>query len=349
MMTRLLSVLILLFVSFSSVAEIELDDNGLPVEDMLKAFESYTGRWVGKVVIRPADLPDPIIVVLEQEGKYILDNTMFQMRTIGEANGEKTEVTFLYGYDRAEESYCCWQYAEGDYAIKYKVEWAEDGKSYTHASLHEDELGHSVATEVQLDSGKAIRWTSKIIRSDEKLILDQTGELMPKRGKVEFKKPDIDTDSSVAIFKPYTGRWKSVVKGKVTDFYEEPYETSSDWSGRFSLGGDAFRFEGTADNAAGETYEYLWINLYDMNRSHLMCWYHDSLHNHTMHKVEWDPDKRLAKQVPVEKLAWGLVPDFRTYLVDEETLRFTFVMKTEDGKLIVDESGEAKPVEGDQD
>lgn len=348
MLLRLFAFILLVCFVCPATAELELDDNGFPKKDMLKFFEPYTGRWVGKFNNQATDVsPKPIVITGFQEGKFILNKTMFQMRAIGDADGRKTESLFLYGYDPLEQSYCCWHYSQGGMAIKYKVEWAKDGKSYKHLSLREEDLGFKVRTHVQLDAGKAIRWTSKITANDGTLLIDQTGELTPKPGEAVFPQPDVNKDNPLAIFKPYTGQWISKIKGKRTDVVEQPYEGTSKWTGRYTLGGDGFIFGGTATTPDNQPYAYLWINLYDKNDEQLYCWYHSSFYHHAKHKVHWDPKKREMKQSPIGIEKLGLIPDFRTYLVDDQTLRFTFTMKTEDGLLISDESGEAKPVKGD--
>jgi hypothetical protein len=346
MLPRSLCLFALVFASFSLSAEIELGEDGRPKIDMLAHFKPYTGRLVGKVRSKPTALiPEPFEIAGEQEGRYVLGNTTFQFRTVGEMDGQKGESLYLYAYDRTEKAYCCWQYNDVGGVIKYKVEWAEDGKSFKQVSLNDEEIGASITTHVVLDDGKTIRWTSKIVTKDGQLAADQTGELTVEPGAVAFVKPVVDQDSELAIYKPYTGSWRTTIKGKETDVFEEPYELSSDWNGRYVLGGKVFEFSGKASTVFGEDYEYLWYTFYDEREERYVPMYHDSLGNHARHDADWDEERRAMRMVPDNTQELGFKPVFTVYFVDDKTMRTTLRLTTNDGRLISDESGVSNPVQ----
>lgn len=338
---RLIALFLIVFFASPVVAELELDDNELPKRDMLKAFEQYTGRWVGVFKMKDTDfVPEPFEITGAQEGKYILDGTMFQMRGIGETDEGPVESLFLYGYDRLEESYCCWHYQQGGIAMKYKVEWAEDGKSYTHSLIDSDEFGYSVKTNVQLDNGKAIRWTSEITTNEGDLIIDQTGELTPEQGEVEFPEPGIKEDDKLTMYRSYAGRWESVTKGKATEVVEEPYEVDGNWVQRSSLGGDVVFMEGVA-KVEGAPYKYQWFCMYDVREEAYVTWFHDSRGVHTKMYGSWSETKK--------QMTWTLdAPDKHGVMVtivddisDPDKISFTFKMEANDGTLILEEAGYA--------
>lgn len=346
MYLRSLCVLTLLLACFNSSAEIELGDDGWPKNDMLENFRPYTGRLVGKVKNKPTALiPEPLESVGEQEGKYVLNGTMFQFRAVGEMDGKKGESLYLYAYDRTEKAYCCWQYNDVGGVIKYKVEWAKDGKSFKQVSLNDGEIGASITTRVILDDGKAIRWTSKVVAKDGQLVADQTGELTVEPGEVAFLKPEVGQDSKLAIYKPYTGKWRTTMKGKRTDVIQEPYELTTDWRGRYVLGGNMFEFSGQATSVFSDEYEYLWFTFYDEREGRYIPMYHDSLGNHARHKAHWDEELRAMRMIPDNTRELGFKPVFTVYFVDDKTMRTTLRLTTNDGTLVSDESGVSKPVQ----
>lgn len=342
MIKRIATVLILIVMMVCPVAaEVELDENGRPVKNMLEAFEPYVGRWVGKFQMEATDMiPEAFEITGVQEGKYILDKTMFQMRTVDDSKEGTIEGIFLYGYDRLEQNYCCWHYQQGGLALKYKVLWAEDGKSYQHVLLDKEEFGYSVRTDVQLDDGKAIRWKSTIVTNDGDLLIDQTGELTPEKGEVNFPDPELKDDDKLSMYRPYEGKWTSVTKGKATEFVQEPYEVTGPWVQRNILGGDIVEMRGKVETAE-QGYSYHWYYMFDVREDAYVAWFHDSRGVHTKSYGNWSEQNKQMTWTLDDPDKHGVMVTIVDDLSDPGKIAFTFKMESDEGKLIMEESGYA--------
>jgi hypothetical protein len=349
MLNRIFLALLLMFFVWPIAAEVELGEDGLPKQDMLEYFAPYAGQWHITAETEPTELmPDKVVSTSVQEAGFILDKTMFQFRAVTTIDGKEIESLMLVGYDRIEKAYCSWHYLQDGFVIKSKLDWADDGQSYTATSLDKQRLGATATAEVQLVDEDTIRWRHKVVLNDGRTLSITNVEARRKDVEIVYPEREVKDDDKLAIFEAYTGRWNTVLQGKATDVYDKPYKLSHDWEGRYRLGGKFFEFSGPGSTPDGQDYEYLWLYSYDEREGQYVCWYHSSFVHHARQDVEWNEEERSLTMHDKQMRKLGLKPMFKTYLVDEENLRFTFKMKTIDGVLISDEVGEAKPVKGNQ-
>lgn len=248
----------------------------------------------------------------------------------------------LFGYDRAELSYCFWYHDQRGMTFQSRVDWAEDGDSYRLLPMVEQEPGFKSESITYLVDEHLMRFTFSVVSDDGTVLVKQNGKSRPEPGEIAF--PAREGAGRLLMFEAYAGPWHSVVKGKRTEFIDQPYQTSSDWQGRYLLAGKIFEFSGTATTRDGASYDYVWLYSYDENQEDFVCWYHDSFMYHAKHQVIWNEQDRSLVMVPVNVERLGFEPQFTTYLIDDQTLRFTFRLLAEDGALIADEVGRAVPV-----
>lgn len=340
---QMIVLFLLVFIAIPAVAEIELDDKGFPKQDMLKAFEPYVGRLVVTSENKATDLfPEPSKMTGEQQGKYILNGTMFQFHSVGEFDGAKSENIFLYGFDRVEKAYCCWYYQQGAVAFKYKIEWADDGQSFKQILLDDNDLDYSIETHVTLDGGKALRWESKVTTNDGQSVIDQTGALTPAPGEVEFPtpKPKAKGDDKLAMYRPYAGQWNSITKGKATQYIEEPYEVEGTWVQHDLLGGDVVFMDGIV-KVEGEPYKYQWFYMYDVREEAYVTWFHDSRGVHTKMYGNWSETKKQMTWTLDDAEKHGVMVTIVDDVSDPDEIGFKFKMEADDGSLIMEEIGSA--------
>lgn len=343
MFYRFLIVLLWIGVGLQASAELEVGEDGLPTRDMLELFAPYTGRWVSTIKGEATEANDgPYEIESQWEGRYILDGAMFQFRGVSTVEDEAAEFVMLFGYDRAELSYCCWYHDQRGMSFQSRVDWAEDGRSYWLLPMVQEEAGFKSESITYLVDEELMRFTFSVVSDDGTVLVKQSGESRPEPGEIAF--PASEEAGRLAMFEAYTGPWHSVVKGKVTDVIEQPYQTTSDWQGRSILGGKAFEFNGTATTRDGDSYAYRWLYAYDESQEAFVCWYHESNMFHAKHEVVWNDQDRSLAMVPEDTDRLGFVPRFTTYLVDDQALRFTLKLTGNDGTLILDEVGLASPV-----
>jgi len=148
----------------------------------------------------------------------------------------------------------------------------------------------------------------------------------------------------LAMYRGYAGEWSSVVKGKETEFNGGPYEAKGQWEQKELLDGRMIEVKGSA-GLEGEEYEYILLITYDQLKSAYVTWYHDSRGINSMMYGKWSEEDQEMTWVNSESEETGVTVTIVDDLSDKKKIGFTFEVVSEDGELIMQESGVAVPVE----
>lgn len=332
-----------------------------PKKDMLAMYRGMTGTWTTKgigyatdVIKKPYNYDETSVI------RELFDGQIIERRTLGKASDGKTYASiWLCTYDKFNNTYVGWSHNTSGIHAKSIGTWSEKTRTMTWKLAYPKEHGVkfvcyedlSVPGKISLDFKVDTLDASKKIARHQN-VTTQTKRLKKSQADKAIKKMQAKgqkLDDKLAMFKDYTGPWRSEVWGKATDIHKLPYKSVADWTGRHVLSGTMFQFTGTVKPQNGTSYDYIWLYTYDPREKTYAVWYHESSGFNMKQYAKWDPKTReLSYRFdPKEKLIWKVI-DCVMQLKDKNTMVGRVKVNDKNGKTWFDEELIAKPRKGEQ-
>lgn len=333
---------------WSATAELEIGEDGLPTKNMLEHLEPYEGQWHITIESEPTELnPKKQTYSAVQEARLILDGTMFQFRAVTTIDGKDVESLVLIGFDQIEKAYCSWFYAQDGLYVKSKIDWAEDGKSYTSSSLDKERLGATATSEVDLIDDNTIQWANQVILNDDRQLVKTKFVAKRKNVEINYPRREEKQKDKLAMYRPYAGEWESVTKGQATRFIKEmyqiekSYQLTGKWVQRDILGGDIVETRGSSTGLGEPPHTYLWIKMYSPQEESYIAWYKDSRGNTSKMFGSWSEKHQKMTWTLDERQAFDMKVTSVDDLAESDMMRFAFKMEGVRGIMVIDEAGYA--------
>ena len=322
-------------------------DDAPAEQDKLAMYRGMVGAWSSKGKLNASELiPGEITYENTWRCEEVLDGRAFVRVGSGKASdGTALNSFWVVTYDQRTENYSAWSHESGGLHYKMIGQWSADEKTMTWTLDEPARQGVSLVFTEDLSDPDRIPQRMVVKTLEGKLVADYS------HVSLRVKEPAADADAAqeaelderLAMYKPYAGKWASMTFGKPTEAIKEPYVARGQWVQGTVLAGRMIEIRGEG-GLKGQEYKHLLLLAYDRREQAYLTWYHDSRGYNSKMIGKWSADEKMMTWVNDKAEDWGFRVTMIDRLTEQDTIRYAFKMVSDEGVLLVDETGVAERV-----